>query len=86
MEGTNRDVTAWRKSTYSADNNGACVEIGTWRKSSFSADNGGNCVEVGGSGPVVVVRDTKDRAGAVLAFGADAWARFAAAVKGTDAA
>jgi hypothetical protein len=62
MEGTNRDVTAWRKSTYSADNNG-------------------DCVEVGGSGPVVVVRDTKDRAGAVLAFGADAWARFAAAVR-----
>jgi hypothetical protein len=62
MEGTNRDVTAWRKSSYSADNNG-------------------NCVEVGGRGPVVVVRDTKDRAGAVLAFGADAWARFAATVR-----
>jgi len=62
MEGTNRDVTAWRKSTYSADNNG-------------------DCVEVGGGAPVVVVRDTKDRAGAVLAFGADAWARFAAAVR-----
>ena len=67
MEGTNRDVTAWRKSSYSADNNG-------------------NCVEVGGSGPVVVVRDTKDRAGAVLTFGADAWARFAATVKGADKA
>jgi Domain of unknown function (DUF397) len=67
MEGTNRDVTRWRKSTYSADNNG-------------------NCVEVGGAGPAVVVRDTKDRAGAVLTFGADAWARFAATVKGADAA
>jgi hypothetical protein len=63
MEGTNRDVTTWRKSTYSADNNG-------------------NCVEVGGAGPVVVVRDTKDRAGAVLTFGADAWQRFAATIKG----
>ena len=28
MEGTNRDVTTWRKSTYSADNNGNCVEVG----------------------------------------------------------
>jgi hypothetical protein len=62
MEGTNRDVTAWRKSSYSGSNNG-------------------NCVEVGEGGPVVVVRDTKDRAGAVLAFGADAWARFAATVR-----
>lgn len=28
MEGTNRDVTSWRKSSYSADNNGNCVEVG----------------------------------------------------------
>jgi hypothetical protein len=28
MEGTNRDVTTWRKSTYSADNGGNCVEVG----------------------------------------------------------
>jgi hypothetical protein len=67
MEGTNRDVTTWRKSTYSADNNG-------------------NCVEVGGACPVVMVRDTRDRAGAVLAFGPDAWRRFAAAIKGADKA
>jgi hypothetical protein len=67
MEGTNRLVTTWRKSTYSADNNG-------------------NCVEVGGAGPAVVVRDTKDRAGAVLTFGADAWQRFAATIKGADKA
>jgi hypothetical protein len=62
MEGTNRHVT-------------------TWRKSSYSGSNGGNCVEVGGDGPAVVVRDTKDRAGAALAFGPDAWRRFAATIK-----
>ena len=28
MEGTNQDVTTWRTSTYSADNNGNCVEVG----------------------------------------------------------
>jgi Domain of unknown function (DUF397) len=67
MEGTNPDVTTWRKSTYSADNNG-------------------NCVEVGGADPAVVVRDTKDRAGAVLTFGTDAWQRFAATIKSADKA
>lgn len=52
-----------------------------WRKSTYSGGNGSNCVEVGAVGSVVVVRDTKDRAGALLAFGADAWRRFAATVK-----
>jgi hypothetical protein len=58
----------------------------TWRKSSYSGGNGGNCVEVGGSGPAVVVRDTKNRAGAMLAFGPDAWRRFAATIKNADKA
>ena len=53
----------------------------TWRKSTYSADNNGNCVEVGSDGPAVMVRDTKDRAGAALAFGPDAWRRFAARIK-----
>ena len=41
------DVTgaAWRKSTYSGNNGGACVEV-AWRKSSYSGNNGGQCVEV----------------------------------------
>jgi hypothetical protein len=30
---------------------------------------------------VVLVRDTKDRAGAALTFGPDAWRRFAARIK-----
>jgi Domain of unknown function (DUF397) len=53
----------------------------TWRKSTFSGGNGGNCVEVAGSGAAIVVRDTKDRAGAALTFGADAWRRFAATIR-----
>lgn len=53
-----------------------------WRKSSYSGGNGGNCVEVavlpdGGR----AVRDSKDPAGARLAFGADAWRAFVAGVK-----
>ena len=51
-----------------------------WRKSSYSGGNGGQCVEVAAPGGVLV-RDTKDRAGAVLAFAPDAWRKFAARVK-----
>ena len=50
-----------------------------WRTSSYS-NNGGECVEVGVAGGAIAVRDTKDRAGVVLAFGAEAWRRFAASV------
>jgi hypothetical protein len=40
------DHVSWRKSSYSAENGGNCVEVASWRKSSYSADNGGNCVEI----------------------------------------
>ena len=50
IEATNGDLTPWRKSTYSADNNGNGVEVGTWRKASYTAQNG-NCVEVDAGGP-----------------------------------
>jgi Domain of unknown function (DUF397) len=53
----------------------------TWRKSTYSGGNGGNCVEVGQAASRVLVRDTKDQSGAVLAVGADAWLRFAATVR-----
>lgn len=80
------EVGTWRKSTYSGGNGSDCVEVGTWRTSTHSGDNGGNCVEVGGSAPVVLVRDTKDRAGAALTYGPDAWRRFAATIKDADKA
>ena len=47
-----------------------------WRKSTFSENGGENCVETASSGGVVLVRDTIDRAGAVLNFQAGAWERF----------
>ena len=52
-----------------------------WRKSSYSGNNGGDCVEAGSTPGRVLVRDTKDRAGAVLAFAPKAWREFAAKVK-----
>ncbi|MGK5733503.1 DUF397 domain-containing protein [Streptomyces sp. URMC 124] len=38
----------WRKSTYSSDGGGNCLEVALgWHKSTHSSDAGGNCVEVG---------------------------------------
>ncbi|MBQ1076476.1 DUF397 domain-containing protein [Micromonospora sp. C31] len=52
-----------------------------WRKSSRSSGNGGNCVEVADNLPgVVAVRDSKDPAGAALAFPPAAWRAFVDAV------
>lgn len=51
-----------------------------WRKSSFSG-NGGNCVEVATIGALVAVRDTTDRAGALLTFPAPAWQSFATTLR-----
>jgi Domain of unknown function (DUF397) len=53
----------------------------TWRTSSYTGGNGGNCVEVGNAGNEVVMRDTKDRKGVVLAFGPEAFREFVASVK-----
>jgi hypothetical protein len=52
-----------------------------WRKSSYSGQSGGNCVEVAGHGRRVLVRDTKNKAGAVLRFSPAAWRKFADQVK-----
>jgi hypothetical protein len=52
-----------------------------WRKSTYSGSNGGNCVEVADSAPVVLVRDTTDRAGVTLSLPADAWEQFTAALR-----
>jgi len=53
----------------------------SWRKSTYSDGNGGSCVEVAGTARVVLVRDTKDRDGGTLAFGATAWRAFAEQLK-----
>ena len=48
----------------------------TWRKSNYSGGQG-NCVELAGQSGRVLVRDSQDRDGLVLAFSADAWRQFA---------
>ncbi|HEX3964304.1 MAG TPA: DUF397 domain-containing protein [Trebonia sp.] len=65
----------WRKSSYSTDTGGNCVEVGRWRKSSYSTSIGGSCVEVSAPGDILV-RDTTDRNGPALAFRGSAWHHF----------
>jgi len=54
--------------------------MGEWRKSTYSGANGGDCVEVASAG-VVMVRDTRDRDGAMLAVPAEAWQKLTASLK-----
>lgn len=74
---------SWRKSSYSASNGGACIEVAeVWRKSSYSASNGGDCVEVARTLPAAVaVRDSKDPDGPKLIFAVADWTAFTAAIR-----
>jgi Domain of unknown function (DUF397) len=53
----------------------------SWRKSSYSGNGGGNCVEAGTGSGSILVRDTTDRDGGTLLFGAGAWERFTASLR-----
>jgi Domain of unknown function (DUF397) len=73
----------WIKSSYSFAN-GNCVEVDTepvadWRKSSHSMGNG-DCIEVAEVGHVLV-RDSKNPDGPVLAFGREEFGAFLAGIK-----
>ena len=52
-----------------------------WRKSSYSGNSGGNCTEVATVPGAVLIRDSKDPNGPVLAIGHPAWQAFAAAIQ-----
>jgi hypothetical protein len=53
-----------------------------WRKSSYSDNGGASCVEVGRAAASVFVRDTTERAGAVLTVPASAWRTLVAEIRG----
>ncbi|MFG2290560.1 DUF397 domain-containing protein [Streptomyces sp. NPDC048595] len=82
-------TVTWRKSSYSNQDGGECVEVAdellhaaTWRKSSYSNPDGGACIEVSDDLPALVpVRDSKDPQGPALLFPAAAWSSFVTAVK-----
>ncbi|GHI08090.1 DUF397 domain-containing protein [Streptomyces cellostaticus] len=62
----------WRKSSYSGDQGGSCVECAAlgglaWRKSSYSGDQGGECVEIADTPcATLAIRDSKTPAGPIL--------------------
>ncbi|MFD4572605.1 DUF397 domain-containing protein [Streptomyces sp. NPDC058417] len=72
----------WRKSSYSGDQGGSCVECAplgtlTWTKSTYSGDQGGQCVEVAGTPcDAVAVRDSKVAAGPTLTLAPAAFGTF----------
>jgi hypothetical protein len=71
----------WRKSSYSGDENQACVEVAfAWRKSSYSGNENTACVEVAFTSPAVAVRDSKDPSGPHFAVDASAWLGFLSTV------
>jgi hypothetical protein len=47
-----------------------------WRVSSYSSGPSGNCVEVGRADGLILLRDTKDRAGVTLPVPATTWDAF----------
>jgi hypothetical protein len=79
----------WRKSSFSGNNGGACIEIAAvpdWRKSSFSGNNGGDCVEIAAGSHLIAVRDSKDRSGPVLTFTPGDWLAFTRQLKAAEQA
>ena len=72
------DRFVWFKSSHS-NGHSHCVEV-AWRKSSHSQVNG-HCVETAQAGERVLVRDSKNPDGGMLAFSTDAWHEFTTMIK-----
>lgn len=76
------EAPRWFKSSYSSAENRECVEVAitdsvSWFKSSHSSPEGDGCVEVALHDPdIVLVRDTQNRAAAVLNIPFREWSAF----------
>ncbi|MET7417948.1 DUF397 domain-containing protein [Dactylosporangium sp. NPDC005555] len=57
------------------------LEDAGWRKSTRSGPYSDNCVEVAFVGGAVALRDSKDKAGAVLLFTPEEWLAFVGGTK-----
>ncbi|QKW07869.1 DUF397 domain-containing protein [Streptomyces sp. NA04227] len=78
--------TTWRKSSYSGDSGGDCIEctpLGdvTWRKSSYSGNTGGECIEIAAQPCQIAIRDSKNPHGPVFTIGAAAFTAFTVAAR-----
>ena len=88
MRAIDLSTITWRKSSYSNQDGGNCVEVSDdllhtadWRKSSYSNQDGGECLEFADNLPLVPVRDSKDPSGPALTFTPAAWSAFVTAVR-----
>ncbi|WP_030569324.1 DUF397 domain-containing protein [Streptomyces aureocirculatus] len=90
MRSIDLSIATWRKSSYSNQDGGECVEVShdflataTWRRSSHSNSNGGQCLEVADNSPagLVPIRDSKNPTGPALILSAPAWGAFLGGVK-----
>ncbi|MDO0932743.1 DUF397 domain-containing protein [Streptomyces sp. DG2A-72] len=72
----------WRKSSYSGDQGGDCVECAplgplAWCKSTYSGDQGGQCVEIAEAPcATIAIRDSKNPAGPMLTLDPAAFTTF----------
>jgi len=88
MRAIDLSTVTWRKSSYSNQDGGNCVEVSDdllhaadWRKSSYSNQDGRQCLEFADNLPLVPVRDSKDTTRTPLLFTAPAWTAFVQGVK-----
>jgi predicted secreted Zn-dependent protease len=72
-------MATWDKLESPVSNGDATRAIAEWRKSSHSSD--GACVEVAFVPGQIMVRDSKDRDGAILTFTASEWKAFIAGAR-----
>lgn len=76
-------MSVWRKSSYSGNQGGHCVEVAGslhWRKSSYSG-NGPTCVEVAETDRQVHIRDTQNRPLGHLTFSSSGWGSLLASLR-----
>ncbi|MFD3333316.1 DUF397 domain-containing protein [Streptomyces sp. NPDC058700] len=76
--------TRWRRSSYSGDTGGNCVECAplgaaAWRKSSYSGDTGGACIQVADLTAHIAVRDSKNPEGPAFLATPSAFTAFVTA-------
>lgn len=81
--GTNQKLTGalWRKSSYSSDTGGDCIECAplngtTWRKSTYSGGTGGDCIEFAARPGAIAIRDSKHPEGPAFTTTPRAFATF----------
>lgn len=79
----------WRKSSFSGDNGGNCVEVAELGHVTLTSAAGGGDVVAGpahktGHGRLIAVRDSKDPDGPKLFFTSDEWSAFLRGVKADE--